>query len=98
MVKWLSDYVHFRRRYLQGVFFEISVRLERTNRQLLPPVARPITGLNPSSFGPDMWLEGWRTGSRLELWRCKKGSLKPLHQLKVNQAREIKEAHHRHRP
>jgi hypothetical protein len=34
---------------------------------------------------------------RLELWSCEKGSLKPLHRLKVNQARKIKEAHHRHR-
>ena len=34
---------------------------------------------------------------RLELWGCEKGSLKPLHRLKVNQARELKEAHHRHR-
>ena len=33
----------------------------------------------------------------LELWRCEKGGLKPLHRLKVNQAREIKKAHHRHR-
>ena len=33
---------------------------------------------------------------RLELWSCKKGSLKPLRRLKVNQAREIKEAHRRH--
>ena len=31
------------------------------------------------------------------LWSCEKGSLKPLHRLKVNQTREIKEAHHRHR-
>ena len=34
---------------------------------------------------------------RLELWSCKKGSLKPLRRLKVNQARKIKEAHYRHR-
>ena len=27
----------------------------------------------------------------------REGQLKPLHQLKVNQARKIKEAHHRHR-
>ena len=30
------------------------------------------------------------------LWSCKKGSLKPLHRVKVNQARKIEEAHHRH--
>ena len=45
----------------------------------------------------DLKQRGFSKKWPYRLWSREKGSLKPLHRLKVNQAREIKEAHHRHR-